>query len=147
MQPEKESDYQNKIDGLIKIKPLNDNEFLKVRETLTRIGLVSRKESTKPVLWQSCHILHKQGNYYLTHFKQLFLLDGKDSKTNFDEDDRNRVVYIASLLDKWGLVSIIDRSILDKVNVIPLVIIPFSEKNQWDLKSKYAIGENTRYCQ
>jgi len=114
------------------------DDFLKVRETLTRIGVSSRKEK---VLYQSCHILHKQGKYYIVHFKELFALDGKPS--NISENDIQRRNAIAVLLEEWGLVKIINSNILTD-NIAPLhqiKIISFKEKDEWDLIAKYNIGK------
>jgi hypothetical protein len=114
------------------------DDFLKVRETLTRIGVSSRKEK---VLYQSCHILHKQGKYYIVHFKELFALDGKPS--NISENDIQRRNAIAVLLEEWGLVKIINPEILTD-NIAPLhqiKIISFKEKDEWDLIAKYNIGK------
>ena len=114
------------------------DDFLKVRETLTRIGVSSRKEK---VLYQSCHILHKQGKYYITHFKELFALDGKPS--NISENDIQRRNAIANLLEEWGLVTILNKELM-KDNIAPLhqvKIISFKEKNDWDLITKYNIGK------
>ena len=114
------------------------DDFLKVRETLTRIGVSSRKEK---VLYQSCHILHKQGKYYITHFKELFALDGKPS--NISENDIQRRNAIANLLEEWGLVTILNKELM-KDNIAPLhqvKIISFKEKNDWQLITKYKIGK------
>jgi len=114
------------------------DDFLKVRETLTRIGVSSRKEK---VLYQSCHILHKQGQYYIVHFKELFLLDGKPS--NISENDIQRRNAIAKLLEEWGLVTILNPQIMID-NIAPLhqiKIISFKEKNEWELVTKYNIGK------
>jgi len=114
------------------------DDFLKVRETLTRIGVASRKDKT---LYQSCHILHKQGKYYIVHFKELFALDGKPS--NISENDIQRRNAIAVLLEEWGLVKIINSNILTD-NIAPLhqiKIISFKEKDEWDLIAKYNIGK------
>jgi len=114
------------------------DDFLKVRETLTRIGVSSRKEK---VLYQSCHILHKQGKYYIVHFKELFALDGKPS--NISENDIQRRNAIAVLLEEWGLVKIINSTILTD-NIAPLhqiKIISFKEKEEWSLIAKYNIGK------
>ena len=114
------------------------DDFLKVRETLTRIGVSSRKEK---VLYQSCHILHKQGQYYITHFKELFLLDGKPS--NISENDIQRRNAIAKLLEEWGLLTIVNPQIMND-NIAPLhqiKIISFKEKNEWELVTKYNIGK------
>ena len=111
------------------------DDFLKVRETLSRIGVASRKEKK---LYQSCHILHKQGKYYIVHFKELFALDGKE--TNLSENDIGRRNRIASLLSDWGLVSIIGKT----EPIAPLSqikIIAFKEKSEWNLETKYNIGK------
>ena len=113
------------------------DDFLKVRETLTRIGVSSRKEK---VLYQSCHILHKQGKYYIVHFKELFALDGKPS--NLSENDIQRRNAIAKLLEEWGLVKILNPKVLEN-NIAPLhqiKIISFKEKDDWQLIAKYNIG-------
>ena len=114
------------------------DDFLKVRETLTRIGVSSRKEK---VLYQSCHILHKQGHYYLVHFKELFALDGKP--TNISENDIQRRNAIAKLLEEWGLVKILNPQLMTD-NIAPLhqeKIISFKEKEDWELITKYNIGK------
>jgi len=114
------------------------DDFLKVRETLTRIGVSSRKEK---VLYQSCHILHKQGRYYIVHFKELFALDGKPS--NISENDIQRRNAIANLLEEWGLVKILNRKVIED-NIAPLhqiKIISFKEKDDWNLIAKYNIGK------
>ena len=111
------------------------DDFLKIRETLSRIGVASRREKK---LYQSCHILHKQGRYYIVHFKELFALDGKD--TNLSENDIARRNSIAKLLKDWGLVNIIGNA----ENVAPMSqikIISFKEKNDWILETKYNIGK------
>ena len=116
------------------------DDFLKVRETLTRIGVSSRKEK---VLYQSCHILHKQGQYFITHFKELFALDGKPS--NLSENDIQRRNAIAKLLEEWGLVTIINPQIMID-NIAPIhqiKIISFKEKNEWELVTKYNIGKKS----
>jgi len=117
------------------------DDFLKVRETLTRIGVSSRKER---VLYQSCHILHKQGRYYIVHFKELFALDGKPS--NISENDIQRRNAIAKLLEEWGLVKVLNPKILQD-NIAPLhqiKIISFKEKDDWQLIAKYNIGKKTQ---
>jgi hypothetical protein len=114
------------------------DDFLKVRETLTRIGVASRKEQK---LFQSCHILHKQGRYFITHFKELFLLDGK--KSNLEDSDLQRRNTIATLLSDWGLINIVDRSkIEDKAPLRQIKIVSFKEKSEWELCAKYNIGNN-----
>jgi hypothetical protein len=113
------------------------DEFLKVKETLTRMGVASHKDKT---LYQSCHILHKQGHYYIVHFKELFLLDGKAQQTVFDETDKHRRNTIANLLDGWGLVVLADAQ-KSAGQQLPVDIIPFREKSEWTLVAKYEIGK------
>ena len=116
------------------------DDFLKVRETLTRIGVASRRDNK---LFQSCHILHKQGRYFIVHFKELFLLDGKPS--NLLENDVQRRNTIAVLLADWGLVTIIEPE--QSKDVAPLrqiKVIPFKDKSQWDLCPKYNIGNSSK---
>ena len=115
------------------------DDFLKVRETLTRIGVASRKEKK---IYQSCHILHKRGKYYIVHFKELFALDGK--QTNLSINDIQRRNRIVQLLVDWGLVTIGDQSKEKITNVAPLnqiKVLAFKEKNEWILESKYNIGK------
>ena len=112
------------------------DDFLKVRETLTRIGIASRKDKK---LFQSCHILHKQGRYFIVHFKELFLLDGK--KSNLEESDLQRRNTIATLLSDWGLVNIVDSSkVKDKAPIRQIKVVSFREKDEWELCQKYNIG-------
>jgi hypothetical protein len=112
------------------------DDFLKVRETLTRIGVASRKERK---LYQSCHILHKQGRYYIVHFKELFALDGK--KTNLSLNDVQRRNRIAKLLSDWGLISVVkEESIEDLAPLNQIKVLAFKEKDEWTLESKYNIG-------
>jgi hypothetical protein len=114
------------------------DDFLKVRETLTRIGVASRKEKK---LFQSCHILHKQGRYFCVHFKELFLLDGK--KSNFEEGDVERRNTIATLLSDWGLVNIVDKSkASNKAPLRQIKIVSHRDKTQWELCQKYNIGSD-----
>jgi hypothetical protein len=125
------------IESMVEVKLTKQDDFLKVRETLTRIGIASRKDNT---LYQSCHILHKQGRYYIVHFKELFALDGKPS--NFDHADISRRNTIANLLADWGLIELVDK---DKSSdpVAPLSqikILPYKEKDEWNLEAKYNIG-------
>ena len=124
--------------NFIEVKLNEQDDFLKIRETLTRIGVSSRKEK---VLYQSCHILHKQGKYYIVHFKELFALDGKPS--NISENDIQRRNAIANLLEEWGLVKILNYKLIEE-NIAPLhqiKIISFKEKDEWDLIAKYNIGK------
>ena len=126
------------IQDMLEITIKQPDDFLKVRETLTRIGVASRKDKT---LFQSCHILHKQGKYYITHFKELFALDGKPS--NISENDIQRRNAIANLLEEWGLIKILNPELM-KDNVAPIhqvKIISFKEKNDWQLVTKYNIGK------
>ncbi len=114
------------------------DDFLKVRETLTRIGVASRKENK---LFQSCHILHKQGRYFIVHFKELFMLDGK--KANIDANDLQRRNTIATLLSDWGLVDMVDSgAVLECAPLRQIKIIPHKDKSQWELCPKYNIGNN-----
>ena len=114
------------------------DDFLKIRETLTRIGVASRKDQK---LYQSCHILHKQGRYFIVHFKELFLLDGKPS--NLIENDLERRNTIATLLADWGLVTIVaPSSAKDLAPLRQIKVIPFKEKAQWELCPKYNIGNS-----
>ena len=115
------------------------DDFLKIRETLTRIGVASRKDNK---LYQSCHILHKQGRYFIVHFKELFLLDGK--KSNLEENDVARRNTIATLMSDWGLLSITNSAVTEnKAPMRQIKIIPFKEKEQWELCPKYNIGTKT----
>lgn len=124
------------IEDLVEVKLHKQDDFLKVRETLTRIGVASRKDKK---LYQSCHILHKQGRYFIVHFKELFLLDGK--KANLDESDIQRRNTIAILMSDWGLVEIDDMSkVANKAPLRLIKILPFKEKDQWELCPKYNIG-------
>ena len=111
------------------------DDFLKVRETLSRIGVASRKERK---LYQSCHILHKQGRYYIVHFKELFALDGK--KTNLSENDIARRNTIANLLKDWGLINILGI-VTDVAPLSQIKVLSFREKNEWTLETKYNIGK------
>ena len=125
------------VEALVEIRLKQPDDFLKVKETLTRIGVASKKDKT---LYQSCHILHKQSRYYIVHFKELFMLDGKPS--NFSDNDAARRNTIVDLLAEWDLVQIVDN---DKVkeNIVPinqLKIISFKEKDEWNLVAKYNIG-------
>lgn len=113
------------------------DDFLKVRETLTRIGVASRKDKT---LYQSCHILHKQGKYYIVHFKELFALDGKPA--DIVENDLERRNTIAKLLEDWGLVKIIDKTVItEQAPLTQIKIIAYKDRQNWALKAKYNIGK------
>jgi len=126
------------ISSMVEVRLVNEDDFLKVRETLTRIGVASKKDQT---LFQSCHILHKQGRYYIVHFKELFALDGKP--TDFAESDIGRRNSIANLLAEWGLVEVVSpQSILEpRVPISQIKILPFKEKDEWELVPKYNIGK------
>ena len=116
------------------------DDFLKIRETLTRIGVASRKDNK---LYQSCHILHKQGRYFIVHFKELFLLDGK--KSNLEENDVARRNTIATLMSDWGLLTIENRDKLDLIAPLRQIkIISFKDKDQWELCPKYNIGNGSK---
>lgn len=120
----------------LEIKIDHADDFLKIRETLSRIGVASRKEKK---LYQSCHILHKQGRYFITHFKELFALDGKSA--NLDDTDLARRNSIAKLLSEWGLLSILKPELHDDLAPIGQIkIISYKEKDEWDLVAKYNIG-------
>lgn len=124
------------VDSLVEVRLGEQDDFLKVKETLTRIGVASRKEQS---LYQSCHILHKQGKYYIVHFKELFMLDGKPA--NFSDDDKGRRNTIAALLEEWGLIKIVDADrVSNRLPLNQIKILPFKEKDQWTLISKYNIG-------
>lgn len=125
------------LGNMIEVQLNNEDDFLKVRETLTRIGIASRKDMT---LYQSCHILHKQGKYYIVHFKELFALDGKP--TNFDEADISRRNTIANLISEWGLVKLVDADkSADPVSPLSQIkVLPHKDKDDWNLVAKYNIG-------
>lgn len=113
-------------------------DFLKIKETLTRIGIASKKDNK---LFQSCHILHKKGRYAILHFKELFVLDGKEDVTFIDENDYGRRNAIVKLLAEWKLLRIVSKKNIDQVVPMSQIkVIPFSEKKNWDLVAKYTIG-------
>jgi hypothetical protein len=126
------------INTLVEVRLKQDDDFLKVRETLTRIGVASKKEHT---LYQSCHILHKQGRYYIVHFKELFALDGKPS--NMSDTDVARRNTITNLLAEWDLVEILNKEqTSNPVSPISQIkVLPFKEKDEWELVAKYNIGK------
>jgi|TARA_B100000035_G_scaffold291574_1_gene279536 hypothetical protein len=124
-------------DDMVEVNLKEPDDFLKVRETLTRIGVASRKEKK---LYQSCHILHKKGQYYIVHFKELFALDGK--KANLSENDVQRRNRIIKLLSDWGLVEIVKESaIKDAAPLSQIKVISYKDKGEWTLESKYNIGK------
>ena len=133
----------NELDNLwhpekmLEVQLKEPDDFLKVRETLTRIGVASRKDKK---LFQSCHILHKQGRYFIVHFKELFALDGKQA--NFSDNDAERRNTIAQLLSDWGLIAILNNSIAEKKAPLSQIkVLSFKEKGEWDLQAKYNIGK------
>ena len=124
------------MEDMIEVRLKEDDDFLKVKETLTRIGIASRREKK---LYQSCHILHKQGKYYIVHFKELFALDGKP--TNLSKNDIERRNTVVNLLHEWDLVEIVNpEKAQPTVSIRQMKILPFSEKPEWDLQAKYSIG-------
>ena len=124
-------------DDMIEVNLKEPDDFLKVRETLTRIGVASRKEKK---LYQSCHILHKKGQYYIVHFKELFALDGK--KANLSENDVQRRNRIIKLLSDWGLVEIIkSNAVTDAAPLSQIKVIAYKEQGEWTLESKYNLGK------
>ena len=121
----------------LEIKLEYADDFLKIRETLSRIGVASRKDK---ILYQSCHILHKQGRYFITHFKELFALDGKEA--NFDDTDIQRRNTIAKLLSDWGLLEILESNKHEEQAPLSQIkILAFKEKSEWELVTKYSIGK------
>ena len=132
------------VDQMIEVTIKESDDFLKIKETLTRIGVASRKDKT---LYQSCHILHKQGKYYIVHFKELFALDGKHANLSLnDVQRRNRIVR---LLSDWGLISIVDEdTVLDIAPLNQIKVLSYKDKGDWILEQKYNIGkkgkENTQ---
>ena len=131
-----ETEIQWKQTDMVEVVLSEPDDFLKVRETLTRIGVASRKEKK---IYQSCHILHKQGKYYIVHFKELFALDGK--KTNLSLNDVQRRNRIVQLLSDWGLISVVSADqIADLAPLNQIKVLSFKEKDDWTLESKYNIG-------
>ena len=129
------SDLNWTTDNMLEVRLNEPDDFLKVRETLSRIGVASRKERT---LYQSCHILHKQGRYYIVHFKELFALDGKQS--NLSENDIERRNAIAGLLSDWGLIELVGTA-EPRAPLSQIKIIAYKEKDEWTLETKYNIGK------
>lgn len=124
----------------VEVKLKDQDDFLKIRETLTRIGVASRKDQT---LYQSCHILHKQGRYFIVHFKELFALDGKH--TDIVENDLHRRNTIAHLLEDWGLIDIVNPDVCeDTAPLSQIKVLAFSEKDKWNLVTKYTIGKKIK---
>jgi hypothetical protein len=131
----------NIVDSLIEVRIAEEEDFLKIKETLTRIGVASRKDQK---LYQSCHILHKQGKYYIVHFKELFALDGKPS--DFTAEDKGRRNTIIQLLEEWGLIKIVEPEKINdpKAPMSQIKILPHKEKNNWTLEAKYNIGRKKK---
>ena len=130
-------EYKWSADQMVEVTLKEPDDFLKVRETLTRIGVASKKEKK---LYQSCHILHKQGKYYIVHFKELFALDGK--KANLFVNDVQRRNRIAQLLSDWGLITITDaEKISDSAPLSQIKVLSYKDKGEWTLESKYNIGK------
>lgn len=124
------------VDSLLEVSLVDKESFLKIKETLQRIGVASRKEKA---LYQSCHILHKKGKYYIVHFKEMFALDGRP--TNFDDNDKARRNRIAKLLTEWGLITVakpLEEDSMCSMNQIK--VIKYEDKDNWDLVSKYSVG-------
>ena len=132
-----DTEVQWKQSDMVEVVLNEPDDFLKVRETLTRIGVASRKEKK---IYQSCHILHKQGRYFIVHFKELFALDGKPS--NLSESDVARRNTIAGLVQEWGLVDIVNTSVAENpvAPISQIKVLPFKEKSEWELVAKYNIG-------
>lgn len=127
------------VDSLLEVKIAEEEDFLKIKETLTRIGVASRKDKK---LYQSCHILHKQGKYYIVHFKELFLLDGKQA--TFTDEDIGRRNTIAKLLQEWGLIRVVEMPKDPLAPLSQIKILPHKEKNDWELVAKYNIGRKKK---
>ena len=126
------------IENMVEVTLPNEENFLKVKETLTRIGIASKKDRK---LYQSCHILHKQGRYYIVHFKELFMLDGKAN--DFSDDDRARRNTIVNLLQEWDLVKTVNEGQTEEpvASLSQIKILPHKEKSEWELIAKYSIGK------
>ena len=129
------------LDSLVEVKIAEEEDFLKIKETLTRIGVASRKEKK---LYQSCHIFHKQGKYYIVHFKEMFAIDGKPS--NFSEEDKGRRNKIAELLQDWGLLKVVESDRIKEplASMSQIKIINHKEKNDWTLEAKYNMGRKKK---
>jgi hypothetical protein len=129
------------LDSLVEVKIAEEEDFLKIKETLTRIGVASRKEKK---LYQSCHIFHKQGKYYIVHFKEMFSIDGKPS--NFSEEDKGRRNKIVELLQDWGLLKVVDSDqVKSPMSLMSQIkIINHKEKDDWTLEAKYNMGRKKK---
>ena len=129
------------LDSLIEVRIAEEEDFLKIKETLTRIGVASRKEKK---LYQSCHIFHKQGKYYIVHFKEMFAIDGKPS--NFSDEDKGRRNKIAELLQDWGLLKVVEPELVKEpvASMSQIKIISHKEKHDWTLETKYNMGRKKK---
>ena len=129
------------LDSLVEVKIAEEEDFLKIKETLTRIGVASRKEKK---LYQSCHIFHKQGKYYIVHFKEMFAIDGKPS--NFSDEDKGRRNKIAELLQDWGLLKVVDSNTIKEplASMSQIKILSHKEKGEWTLETKYNMGRKKK---
>jgi hypothetical protein len=129
------------LDSLIEVKIAEEEDFLKIKETLTRIGVASRKEKK---LYQSCHIFHKQGKYYIVHFKEMFSMDGKPS--NFSDEDKGRRNKIIELLQDWGLLKVVEADDIKEpsASMSQIKIINHKEKDDWILEAKYNMGRKKK---
>lgn len=129
------------LDSLVEVKIAEEEDFLKIKETLTRIGVASRKEKK---LYQSCHIFHKQGKYYIVHFKEMFTIDGKPS--NFSEEDKGRRNKIIQLLQEWNLLKVVEpEKIIEPIaSMSQIKIINHKEKDDWTLEAKYNMGRSKK---
>jgi hypothetical protein len=129
--------FNMSIDNFLEVRLVKDDDFLLIKETLTRIGIASKKDKT---LFQSCHILHKQGKFYIVHFKEMFILDGRPS--TFSDEDKVRRNTITALLVEWGLVEIVNLEQHKDVGPINQIkVLSYKEKNDWNLVAKYSIGK------
>lgn len=132
--------YDWTIESMLEVELPEPDNFLKVRETLTRIGIASRNEKK---LYQSCHILHKQGKYFIVHFKELFALDGKESNIAMNDIERRNT--IANLLQDWGLLKVVNSAKAEpKASLSQIKVVAFKEKGEWELVPKYSIGKKTK---
>lgn len=129
------------LDSLVEVRIAEEEDFLKIKETLTRIGVASRKEKK---LYQSCHIFHKQGKYYIVHFKEMFVIDGKPS--NFSDEDKGRRNKIIQLLQEWGLLKVVEPDSINEpmASMSQIKIINHKEKNDWTLEAKYNMGRKKK---
>lgn len=129
------------LETLVEVKIAEEEDFLKIKETLTRIGVASRRESK---LYQSCHIFHKQGKYYIVHFKEMFAIDGKP--TNFSEEDKGRRNKIVELLQDWGLLKVVEPAVIKspQASMSQIKIINHKEKGDWILEAKYNMGRKKK---